>query len=246
MTLQIVELCVDLGGDRVVDALSFDVQGGWFGVLGANGSGKTTLLRCLVGRLQPASGQIIIEGRQLARDPAARSLQLGFGPPIETLPQMLSVKELLLLAAQARGVSLHLAGDLYESLGVERLLGRLVGELSSGAKQRVANYLAFIGDPQLVVLDEPFNWLDPVAGYEFKRAVKAFVSEGRTVISALHDIASFITHCDAGLVLRDGKAALRITDRGAAWSDSPEDFERHIYETLSQEASKRRDGQTGR
>lgn len=232
--LAVENLCVRLGGAKVLDAIDFAPGEGWSGVLGANGSGKTTLLRCIAGRLPVGSGTIRLNGEDVSNSQARRAELIGFAPPLETLPNLLTVREIIVLSAAAHRTEPRFKGDLFDALGIGSLLNRRIEVLSSGNRQRVSNFLAFNGNSNVVLLDEPFNWLDPVATFEFKNVLKNMSLEGITVITTLHDIASFISLCDGGLVLRDGKVIYSYASRSLMISSSdPANLEREIYDAMA-------------
>lgn len=101
-------------------------------------------------------------------------------------------------------------GDLGEALGIQVMLDLRIGACSAGMRQRVAIAAAFAKCHTIVVLDEPFNWLDPVAAFDLKQVLRAKVAGGLTLITALHDITTLASQCDAGLMMRDGEAALQL------------------------------------
>lgn len=235
--LTVSNLCVQLGGAKVLDAVGFSPGEGWFGVLGANGSGKTTLLRCIAGRLPVGSGTILLGGEDVSDNQARRAELFGFAPPLETLPNLLTVREVVVLSAAARRTVPRLNGDLFDALGIALLLDRRIEVLSSGNRQRVSNFLAFSGNPSVVLLDEPFNWLDPVAIFDFKNVLKKMSVDGLTVIITLHDIPSFIGLCDSGFVLRHGKVSFIYSGDSLLISSSDRsDLEREIYDVMSSPA----------
>jgi ABC-type multidrug transport system ATPase subunit len=100
-------------------------------------------------------------------------------------------------------------------------------------RQRVAIALAFAGEPSLVILDEPFSWLDPVAAFDLRQALRTLVRGGLTLVTALHDLGTLATACDEGLMLADGRVALTI-DRGMLEqaSQDPQRFERQTIDLL--------------
>jgi ABC-type multidrug transport system ATPase subunit len=194
----------------------------WTGFIGANGSGKTTLLRALCGRLPAAAGTIAIDG--LACDRAARALRIGFAPEIAALPPELTGRDLLSLVARPRAAAIDdpLLAPLREALGIEAFCERRVGTWSAGMRQRLAVYAAFAGGQRIVILDEPFNWLDPVASFDARRAIADLARSSHLVITALHDIATFIHECDGGFLLSGGRVALALD--GAAIASGRADF----------------------
>lgn len=219
-------------------------SGKWHGVIGANGSGKTTLLRAVAGRLPVASGECWIGGTDCAGDITARAREIGFAPSPEMLPPALRVKELLAIIAGSRGNYFATLSPLRKALGLENLLDRRVGTCSAGMRQRVAIACAFAAEQRIVILDEPFNWLDPVAAFELRAALRVMVSAGLTLITALHDLTTLVTSCDESTLLADGRVALALSQeemRGAA--RDPVLFEQRTIGVL-RSASQGQDGQT--
>ena len=215
-------LSVALGGRTIVEIDRLGFEGpGWIGIIGSNGSGKTTLLRALAGRLPVAAGEIEIDGEPCARDRAWRAMAIGFAPEIAVLPGELSGCDVLSLVARPFGAAIEdpALAALRASLGVESFWRRRVGTYSAGMRQRLAICAAFVGGQNIVILDEPFNWLDPVSSFDVKAAIRDLARE-RLIVTALHDIATFAHHCDSGLLLAEGRIGLVLTpeaiERGRA------------------------------
>jgi ABC-type branched-subunit amino acid transport system ATPase component len=165
-SLRIENLSVALGGRTIVAVEAMMLEGpGWIGVIGANGSGKTTLLRALGGRLEVAAGAITIDGHACAGDRAARALRIGFAPEIAALPPELTGRDLLSLVARPLTAAIDdpALAPLRAALGLDAFWHRRVGTWSAGMRQRLPVYAAFAGGQRIVILDEPFNWLDPVS-----------------------------------------------------------------------------------
>jgi ABC-type multidrug transport system ATPase subunit len=227
-------LSVRRGPDLVVKGVGLAVrQGSWFGLIGANGSGKTSLLRAIGGRLAIDSGSCIVEGVDLSSDRAGRARLFGFAPPPERLPDSLRAGEILELVGGGLTVALDRLGGLREALGMGPLLDRWIGDCSAGMRQRIAIALAFAGGNALVILDEPFNWLDPVAAFDVRTVLRSMVDQGLTLLTALHDLGTLVTSCDEGVMLVDGKVALKLeqaTLKRAA--ENPQEFERQTIGLL--------------
>lgn len=232
--LELQRVCVSRGGQPIVRDASASVQPrSWFGIIGANGSGKTTLLRAVAGRLPITSGSCAVEGRELATIRAERARNIGFAPPIEHLPAGLQLKELLTLAGGDIVEQEQRCDDLWHALQISSLLGRKMGECSSGMRQRASIALAFANPVSLVILDEPFNWLDPVAAFDTREALAAMVGEGLTLITALHDMATLCGFCDAGIVMTEGRVTLTLSaDELNAGQQDQRQFERGIIGAL--------------
>lgn len=225
---------VDRSGTRIVHDVDLTVPAGsWFGLIGANGSGKTSLLRALAGRLPFAAGMCVVEGTDVTGDRMARARRFGFAPPADRLPDALRVRDLLKLVGDDVDAACERLGPVHAALGIDQLLHRWVGDCSAGMRQRAAIALAFAGGQSLVILDEPFNWLDPVAAFDLRQALRLRVDRGLTLVTALHDLAILTTACDEGMMLADGRVALAI-DRAilVQAAQAPRDFERRTIDLL--------------
>ena len=234
--LILTDVHVDRDGTRIVHGLDATItQGAWLGVIGANGSGKTTLLRAIAGRLPIATGTLLLDGTECAQDRAARAAHIGFAPDGDTLPGLLSGRELFGLVA-GRPVDLTADDELQSlraALDVAAIADLPVATCSAGMRQRLALYCAFAGGQRIVILDEPYNWLDPLAAFDLRHALRALVDRGYTLITALHDLSALPRACDTGLLLRDGRVALRIdADQMRDAARDPDRFERTTIDHL--------------
>ena len=214
MRLEVRDLVVDRGGFRAIDGVDLSVGAGeWLGIVGANGSGKTSLLRAVAGRIDLRAGSIRVNDVDRTADRHWRAANIGFAPDATSLPASLSGHELFaILASEAPGATASdpLSG-LRQALDLDRFLDRPIGALSAGMRQRLAIFCAFLGRPSAVILDEPFNWLDPVCAFDTKQALGRLVEiEGLTLVTALHEMTTLVRHCGAGLLLSDGKARRRL------------------------------------
>ena len=234
VAIQLTGASVDRSGTRVIHDVDLIVPAAsWFGLIGANGSGKTSLLRAIAGRLPFASGSCVIDGADLVENRTARAERFGFAPPADRLPDALRVRDLLELVSGNIDVASERLGPVRAALGIDELLNKWMGDCSTGMRQRVAIALAFAGAQSLVVLDEPFNWLDPVAAFDLRQALRTLVDGGLTLLTALHDLGTLSTSCDEGMMLADGRVALAI-DRAtlAQAAQSPREFERQTIDLL--------------
>ncbi|WBO20730.1 ATP-binding cassette domain-containing protein [Sphingomonas abietis] len=232
--VHLVGATVARSGRVVVHGVDLAIAGGsWFGLIGANGSGKTSLLRALAGRLPFAGGSCRVNGDELVTDRAARALRVSFAPPADKLPDALRARDVLELVGGAiDGVRSRIA-DLEAALGLAELLDRWIGDCSAGMRQRIAIASAFAGGHAVVVLDEPFNWLDPVAIFDLRQAMRTRVHGGLTLITALHDLGTLATACDTGLMLADGKVAMTLDEqRLKAAGHDPQAFEIQTIDLL--------------
>lgn len=214
MRIEVRELVVLRGDHRAVDRVSFAIDGaGWTGLVGANGSGKTSLLRAIAGRLEAGEGEILLDGTDRAADRAGRAAAIGFAPDAAALPDSLTGRELFAIL-DGEGIGLEPSDPLRplrHALAFDVFLDQRIFTLSAGMRQRLAIFCAFLARPRAVLLDEPFNWLDPICAFDTKQALAALVaSEGLTLVTALHDMTSLVQHCGAGLLLADGRIRRRL------------------------------------
>ena len=243
MQIELHELLVYRGGTRAVDRVSLTVDaGGWTGLVGANGSGKTSLLRAVAGRVDVAAGEIRVDGQDRTADRGWRARAFGFAPDAAALPQSLTGGELfsILVPDGAEAADDEVLAPLRRALDFDSFIDRRIGSLSAGMKQRLAVFSAFLSRPKLVILDEPFNWLDPVCAFDTRTALRSLVSDhGLTLITALHDTMTLLQHCHSGLLLSDGRVSRRLSSedlrRGAGDYAA---FERELIEALRSGAAR--------
>lgn len=213
MRIEVADLVVRRGGMAAVNGVSFAAPAAcWTGIVGANGSGKTSLLRGLAGRLETHGGAIVVEGGDRAGDRAWRAAHFGFAPELAALPASVTGAELFAIVAPGWREAVRSSGlaALRDALAFDGFLGERIGALSAGMRQRLAIFCAFLRAPAAVILDEPFNWLDPVCAYDTRAALRRLVDEGLTLCTALHETATLVGFCDAGLLLADGRVGRRL------------------------------------
>jgi len=232
--LAITDLNISRSGQPIVHDVSAAIMpASWFGVIGANGSGKTTLLRAIAGRLPIARGSCVVFGEECAQDRGARAQAIGFAPPIEHFPASLRLRQLLELAGDPIDVQRQRNRDLWDALGLQELLDIPAGECSSGMRQRAAIALAFATPCRIVILDEPFNWLDPVAAFDVRAVLARMVTDGLALVTALHDLTTLCGFCDSGIVLAKGRVSLTLdSDMLRAGREDAARFERDLVAAL--------------
>ena len=181
-------------------------RGAFFGLFGPNGAGKTTMLRILTGQLRPSSGSAHVLGVDVLAEPLKVKALVGIVPEVESPPSYLTATEYLEFVARVRKVDAidarvgHWLG--FFDLNEER--DTLCKDLSKGTRQKLMLASAFLHDPQLVFLDEPFINLDPIYQRKLREFLQEYVAGGGTVFMASHllDIAERL--CDHVAVIRDG------------------------------------------
>ncbi|HEY0229692.1 MAG TPA: ABC transporter ATP-binding protein [Dokdonella sp.] len=183
-------------------------RGEWMALLGANGSGKSTLLDCCVGRLAASAGSVHVGGQSIHESPVAAKQRLGYAIAPERLPVLLSARDCLSVQAAAKGLPAIDAEvlELAALLGLAPWLDDAVALMSYGTRQKVGVLVALLGEPELIVLDETFNGLDPASGLLLKRHFRARVDAGRCgVLLATHALDIAEHWADRVALLHEGR-----------------------------------------
>jgi ABC-2 type transport system ATP-binding protein len=202
--IQIQHLTKDYDDVRAVDDLSFDVgRGSVVGFLGPNGSGKSTTLRALLGLVRPTSGTALIDGRPYTEltDPLSE-----VGAMLEAVahPSLTARQHLRVLAAEA-GASRARVDHLLALVELDGAADRKSGGFSLGMQQRLGLAGALIGDPGLLVLDEPANGLDPEGIRWLRDFLRGLAAEGRTVLLSSHVLSEVAQTVDSVVVISNGR-----------------------------------------
>jgi ABC-2 type transport system ATP-binding protein len=204
MVIEVRGLAKRFGPATAVDGLSFAVGTGTVtGFLGPNGAGKTTTLRVLLGLVRPTGGQALIWGRpyrQLGqrRRQVGAVLEAGFHPA-RTVADHLRVR------CAATGTSISRIGAVLAETGMSALAGRRAGSLSQGERQRLGLAGALLGDPEVLILDEPANGLDPAGVLWLRGLLRRLGDEGRTVLVSSHILAEVAQFADRAVVIDHGR-----------------------------------------
>ena len=197
------DLVVDRGHRRVLPGLSCAVPAGAVtGLLGPSGSGKTTLLRALVGVQQVRSGTVTVPGEP-AGSAGLRS-RVGYVTQSPSVYPDLTVRENARYSAALYGRGAREADDALAAVGLADAAGQLVADLSGGQRGRVSLACALVGEPELLVLDEPTVGLDPVLRVELWERFHALAAAGTTLVVSSH-VMDEAGRCDRLLLLREGR-----------------------------------------
>jgi ABC-2 type transport system ATP-binding protein len=210
------------GNVTAVDGVSFDVEPGMVtGFLGPNGAGKTTTLRMILGLAHPTSGTATIDGRPYrALDDPARAVgavleRSGFHPGRRARDHLRAV-------ARAARIPESRADETLEIVALQNAAGRRAGQYSLGMRQRLALATALLGDPRILILDEPANGLDPQGIRWLRDFLRWYASEGRAVLVSSHVLAEMAQTADAAIVIARGRLVAQgpiaelIAGRGGA------------------------------
>lgn len=215
------ELTKRYGGTTAVDSLTFDVRPGLVtGFLGPNGAGKSTTLRLLLGLDRPTSGEALVNGRRYVRLPQP-ARQVGALLDASAGHPGRSARAHLLALARGGGIPRRRVADVLDEVGLSDVADRRIGGFSLGMRQRLGIAAALLGDPGVLVLDEPLNGLD-LDGVRWVRGlVRALADEGRTVFVSSHLMSEMQLVADRLVVVGGGRlvADAPTAELIASWSD---------------------------
>ena len=192
-----------------VDHLSFTLPDGQiFGFLGPNGAGKSTTMNLMTGYLGPTSGEILVDGFSVTKEPEKAKRCIGYLPELPPLYMDMTVEEYLRFAAQLKKVPKSEREAQVDRVagmtGVDQVLGRLIRNLSKGYRQRVGLAQALLGFPKVLILDEPTVGLDPKQILEMRTLIRQLAQE-HTVILSSHILSEVQEVCDHLLIIHHGK-----------------------------------------
>jgi ABC-2 type transport system ATP-binding protein len=202
------DVVVRYGQVRALDGVSLDVDDLAIGLLGANGAGKSTLMKALLGLVEPERGQLSILG--IDTDHAAElRRRIGYMPEHDCLPTAMAARDLVVHLGELRGLprraAVLRASEVLFQVGLEEERSRTIGTFSTGMKQRTKLAQALVHAPELVVLDEPTNGLDPAGREEMLTLVRRLSHDlGIRVLLSSHVLEDVERTCDSVVVLRDG------------------------------------------
>jgi ABC-2 type transport system ATP-binding protein len=203
--LDILGLTKHFGAVRAVDDLSFSVAPGLVtGFLGPNGAGKTTTLRCLLGLVEPTSGRALVDG-QPYRDLDHPLRQVGAALEAASFHPGRSARDHLRWLAQASRIDAARVPAVLGLVGLSEYADRRVGGYSMGMRQRLGLAQALLGDPGVLVLDEPANGLDPAGIAWLRQFLRSLAAEGRTVLISSHVLSEVQQTVDSVVVLARGR-----------------------------------------
>lgn len=206
----LVEHLTKYYGDHLaVDDLSFEIPDGRvYGFLGPNGAGKTTTMNIMTGCLSATDGKISIDGHDIFEEPMAAKKCIGYLPEQPPLYMNESPLDYLQFVGRAKGLhGMDLKVQIeriVEKTGIENVLRQRISTLSKGYKQRVGIAQALLGNPKVIILDEPTVGLDPLQIIEIRELIKS-LGKSHTVIFSSHILSEVQTICDEILMISNGK-----------------------------------------
>lgn len=246
MQLNVNQVSKSFGTKEVLKAVSFSAaQGSALGLLGRNGAGKTTTIRIILSVFPPDDGEVLVDGRHLR----STDLKIGYLPEERGLYPKIPIERQLIYLAQLRGLSAKAARqsvhDWLERLSMTEYLKKKLETLSKGNQQKIQLALALLADPDIIILDEPFNGLDPVNARLLKEIISEQVDIGKIVIFSSHQMNYVEEFCDSVALLNGGQIVLagnlrdikRSYDRSriSVRIDGPDGATRSALEHLARE-----------
>jgi ABC-2 type transport system ATP-binding protein len=197
-----------------IDGLDLTIPaGGIYGFLGPNGSGKTTTIRCLLGLVRPTGGELRLLGRAVPNGLSHALHRVGAIVESPALFPTMSGRENLRLLAAMERIGPRRVDDALATVGLADRAGDLVGKYSLGMRQRLAIAAALLKDPELLILDEPANGLDPAGIRQVRALMRQLASEGRTVFVSSHILSEIEHTCDRVAILSRGRCVANGTVR---------------------------------
>ena len=202
-------------------------EGQQWGVIGPNGAGKTTTLKCCCGILQPDSGEVRVDGISVREDPLAAKRKLAYLPDNPDLYQYMTGIQYLDFIADIFGVSDAARTErvrMYgERFGLTGALAQPIGDYSHGMKQKLAIISAWLHQPRLIIMDEPFVGLDPKAAHLLKGMMREFCDAGGAIFFSTHVLEVAEKLCDKVAIIRGGKLIRSGTMEEVKGDDSLEE-----------------------
>ena len=222
------------GDMKAVDGLSLSLAPGEIvGFLGTNGAGKTTTIKMITGLLRPDAGEVSVFGGDPS-DPAVRA-RIGYMPEVATYYPYLNARELLAFYGGICGLDAKAVRErtdsLLESVGLADAAKRPLRTYSKGMLQRAGIAQALLNDPDLLVLDEPFTGLDPLARIHFRELLRSLREKGKAVFFSSHELGETELLCDRVAIMKKGRCVYQGPVKDLA-GDGASNLERLFLRTL--------------
>ena len=204
--IRVSDLRKTYGATEALRGLDFEVPGGQLtGFLGPNGAGKTTTFRSILGLTRPDSGDIEVLGLRIPGELPVLTKKVGCIIEEPGLIKAHSGRVNVEIAADTLGFGHDRIDEMLEFVGLTADAGRKADEYSKGMRQRLALAAAMLGDPEMLILDEPLDGLDPAGQHAFRARLRTLVEEGKTVVISSHDLADIEALADHVIVIDKGR-----------------------------------------
>ena len=206
--IEVKNLCKRYGGVKAVDDVSFTADSGEVvGLLGPNGAGKSTTMNIITGYLGATSGDVLIDGVDILETPKAAKAKIGYLPELQPLYQDMTVRRWLEFIFDLKKVRLpkkeHVS-EVMEIVKISDVAGRVIRNLSKGYRQRVGLAGALMGNPPVLILDEPTVGLDPKQIIDIRKLIKS-LGKKHTIIFSSHVLSEVSAVCDRIVMINNGK-----------------------------------------
>lgn len=206
--VEVKKLTKNYGNIKAVDNISFTVgEGEILGFLGPNGAGKSTTMNIITGYISSTSGTVTIDGKEILENPKEAKAKIGYLPEIPPLYTDMTVKKYLEFMFDLKKVKLPKKEHIEEVMRLVRITeqaDRIIKNLSKGYRQRVGFAQALLGNPPVLILDEPTVGLDPMQIIEIRKLIKS-LGKKHTIILSSHVLSEISAICDRILVISNGK-----------------------------------------
>ena len=219
--IEVKHLTKRYGGHTAVADLSFTIENGViYGFLGPNGAGKSTTMKIITGCLGATDGEVLVDGHSVSEEPMQVKRKIGYLPEQPPLYMDMTPMEYLRFVAAAKGVphaeQAKQIDRVMDKAGVRDVRNRLIRNLSKGYKQRVGIAQALLGNPEVIILDEPTVGLDPAQIIEIRDLIRE-LGKDHTIILSSHILSEVQAVCDSIMIISDGRLVA---------SDTPENLTR--------------------
>lgn len=216
--IEVENLTKKYGNHMAVDHLSFRVERGMiYGFLGPNGAGKSTTMNIMTGYIAATSGTVKINGYDILKEPEKAKKSIGYLPELPPVYQDMTVEEYLKFVAELKkvpkGKRAEQITNVMNQTRVEDVKDRLIKNLSKGYKQRVGLAQAIIGEPEVIILDEPTVGLDPKQIIEIRELIRE-LAKNHTIILSSHILSEVSAVCDHIMIISKGKLVASDTPEG--------------------------------
>ncbi len=207
--ITVKNVCKKYGSFVAVDNISFEINDGEIiGLLGPNGAGKSTTMNMLTGFIEPTSGEILINGFNISKKSKKAKANIGYMPENVPLYKDLTVKEFINYMAELKYVKgkdkKNMVSDIMAKTNLTDVQNKLIKNLSRGYKQRVSMAGALVGNPKILILDEPTVGLDPKQITEIRDLIKSLAKD-HTIIISSHILSEISQMCEKVIILNKGK-----------------------------------------
>ena len=200
--IQTTDLCKSFKKHRAVNKVSLNIEKGKvYELLGPNGAGKSTTLKMITGVLKPTSGEIYFDGKPWTRKALSEIGALIENPPIY---ENLSARENLKVRSLLIGMDDQRIDEVLQIVSLTNTGKKKAGQFSLGMKQRLGIAMALLGEPKLLILDEPTNGLDPIGIEELRELIRSFPAQGITIILSSHILSEVQLLADNVGIISDG------------------------------------------